>query len=82
MSVAKCKRNVMGHYTTKPMLLSHGRLNIKVKSGRLDETLPLRGMVLCLCYLQVLSLYVCGFRRVGESGKRVTYYRCLGKVDR
>lgn len=37
MSFMKCKRNVMGHYTTKPMLLIHGRLNMEVEFGRLDS---------------------------------------------
>lgn len=33
----KCKRNVMGHYTTKPLLPMSGRLNMEVRFGRLDD---------------------------------------------
>lgn len=34
----ECKRNVMGHYTTKPLFRQTGKLNIKVNFGRLDKT--------------------------------------------
>lgn len=37
MSFVKCKRNVMGHYTTKPLFRQTEKLNIKVRFGRLDD---------------------------------------------
>lgn len=80
MSFEKCKRNVMGHYTTKPFLRYIEELDIKVRFGRLDNR-PVSSrdgtvsMLLTGTYRYLLYMYA---DLDGLESQVKSCYRCLG----
>lgn len=78
----ECKRNVMGHYTTKPLLRQNRKSNMEVRAGRLDSR-PVSSRDGTVSMLLTGTYSICMRIQKGwRPFERVTYYRCLGKVDR